>query len=432
VIFVSFLTMSSSLPSVKDTYFQHKLLTRIHGKPIYETLQSLATEIKANAASVPSTLGGGQYGHLGLILSVDRYATLANTIPWVSPPNPGPFAPPANGTGPQLEAAKDVWRELKLSFDLCQATEKALIAQIVESIDPIYLRALLNRVTGQYSTDVRAILLHLFTTHGKITPHQVKAKEMVTLNMHYDISLPVDTVFNAIDDLVDLAEHALSPMSMQQMIDLAYVIFARQPILQQDLRLWNRRPPIVRTWAHMLQHFRDAQTDLSYLPTAGDVFHQQPFHQANAVAEMADLVAQRLLETMPPHDTPPPATVHPTDTANAAFQQRDLTLAAREAALLSQMTEMMSMMRTGAAASSSVSHQRDTRQSGGRSNRSNARSGRRGSRRSTPAPRSYCWSHGACAHSSSQCNTQLPGHQSSATFTNMQGGSTSNCYWLPA
>ena len=424
--------MSSSLPSVKDTYFQHKLLTRIHGKPIYETLQSLATEIKANAASVPSTLGGGQYGHLGLILSVDRYATLANTIPWVSPPNPGPFAPPANGTGPQLEAAKDVWRELKLSFDLCQATEKALIAQIVESIDPIYLRALLNRVTGQYSTDVRAILLHLFTTHGKITPHQVKAKEMVTLNMHYDISLPVDTVFNAIDDLVDLAEHALSPMSMQQMIDLAYVIFARQPILQQDLHLWNRRPAIVRTWAHMLQHFRDAQTDLSYLPTAGDVFHQQPFHQANAVAEMADLVAQRLLETMPPHDTPPPATVHPTDTANAAFQQRDLTLAAREAALLSQMTEMMSMMRTGAAASSSVSHQRDTRQSGGRSNRSNARSGRRGSRRSTPAPRSYCWSHGACAHSSSQCNTQLPGHQSSATFTNMQGGSTSNCYWLPA
>jgi hypothetical protein len=424
--------MSTSLPSVKDTYFQHKVLTRIHGKPIYETLQTLATEIKANAASVPSTLGGGQYGHLGLILSVDRYATLADTIPWVSPPNPGPFAPPANGTGPQLEAAKDVWRELKLSFDLCQATEKALIAQIVESIDPIYLRALLNRITGQYSTDVRAVLLHLFATHGKITPHQVKAKEMSTLNMHYDISLPVDTVFNAIDDLVDLAEHALSPMSLQQMIDLAYVIFARQPILQQDLRLWNRRPTIERTWVNMLQHFRDAQTDLSYLPTAGDVFHQQPFHQANAVAEMADLVAQRLLETMPPHDTPPPATVPPTDTANAAFQQRDLTLAAREAALLSQMTEMMSMMRTGAAASSNVSNQRDTRQSSGRSNRSNARSGRRGSHRSTPAPRSYCWSHGACAHSSSQCNTQLPGHQSSATFTNMQGGSTSNCYWLPA
>ena len=418
--------MSTSLPSVKDTYFQHKMLKRISGQPTYETLQILSTEIKANAASVPSTLGGGQYGHLGLILSADRYATLPNTVPWVRPPNPGPFAPPANGTGPQLEAAKDVWRELKLSFDLCQATEKALIAQIVESIDPIYLRPLLNRITGQYSTDVSAVLLHLFATHGKITPQQVKAKEMSTFNMHYDISLPVDTVFNAIDDLIDLAEHALSPMSPQQMIDLAYVIFARQPILQQDLRLWNRRPTNERTWANMLQHFRDAQSDLSYLPTAGDVFHQQPFHQANAVSEMADLVAQRLLEAIPPGDTPP------TDTANAVFQQRNSALAAREAALLTQMTDMMALMRNGATATSNVSHPRDTRQPGSCSGRSNARSSHRGSRRPVSAPRSYCWSHGACAHSSSQCNTQLPGHQSSATFTNMQGGSTSNCYWLSA
>jgi hypothetical protein len=76
------------------------MLKRIHGQPTYETLQNLSTEIEANAALVPSTLGGGQYGHLGLILSVDCYATLANTIPWVSPPNPGPFVPPANGTGP--------------------------------------------------------------------------------------------------------------------------------------------------------------------------------------------------------------------------------------------------------------------------------------------------------------------------------------------
>ena len=259
--------------------------------------------------------------------------------------------PPAGGTGPQIEAAKDVWRELKLSFELCQATEKALIAQIVESIDQIYLRALLNRTTGQYSSDIRAVLLHLFATHGKITPQQVKAKEMSTFNMHYDISLPVDTVFNTIDDLADLAEHALSPMTSQQMMDMVYVIFARQPILQQDLRLWNRRPPAERTWANMLTHFREAQSDLSSLPTAGDIFHQQPAHQVNTVATMADLVAQRLLDALPP-DAPPPVAL-PTDAANAAFQQRDSALAAREAALLTQMSEMMSLLRTGSSSGGS-------------------------------------------------------------------------------
>jgi hypothetical protein len=49
--------------------------------------------------------------------------------------------------------------------------------------------------------------------------------------MHYDITQPVDTLFNTIEDLADLAEHATSPMSAQQQIDMAYLIFAGEPIL---------------------------------------------------------------------------------------------------------------------------------------------------------------------------------------------------------
>ena len=70
--------------------------------------------------------------------------------------------------------------------------------------------------------------------------------------MSYDISMPVDTVFNAIDDLSDLSENGGSTMTTRQMIDLAYVIFAKLPILQHDLRLWNRRPLTDKTWANML------------------------------------------------------------------------------------------------------------------------------------------------------------------------------------
>jgi hypothetical protein len=277
--------MMSKIPSVNDTYFQHKVLTKVHGTPTYETLMTLSTELKANASSVPSTLGGGLYGHLGLILSAERYATLANSVPWTNPGNPGPFAPPAGATAAQLEAAKDVWRELKYSFDFYQATEKALIAQVVDSIDPIYLRALLNRATGQYASGIRDVLLHLFSTHGKITPQQVKAKEIGIYNMVYSIVLPVDTVFNAVDDLVDLADHAGSALTNQQMIDLAYVVLSKEPIFQQDIRLWNRKPPADKTWDNMLEHFRNAQTDLNALPTAGELYHQGP-HHANTVMTM--------------------------------------------------------------------------------------------------------------------------------------------------
>ena len=61
---------------------------------------------------------------------------------------------------------------------------------------------------------------HLFATYGKITPQQVKNKEMELYNFPFDISQPVDVLFNAIEDLADLADHANSPMTPQQMIDL--------------------------------------------------------------------------------------------------------------------------------------------------------------------------------------------------------------------
>ena len=368
-------------------------------------------------------MGGGQHGHLGLLISPVRYAALVHTEPWVTPVNPGPFVPPAGGTGSQIEAAKDVWRELKQSFELCQATEKALVAQIVESIDPICIRALLNRATGQqYSTSIRAVGLHLFTTYGKITPQQVKGKEMDLYNMHYDISQPVDTVFNTIlFFLAKLAEHAVSPMSAQQMIDLAYVIFAKQPILQHDLRLWNRRPLAERTWPLMLEHFRDAQADLSSLPTAGDIYHLQPGHQANTVQSMADLVAQRLLDDMPPvvdssADTP--------DLANS-LQRRESDLQSREAAMLTQMQDL-TLMRASATTPSTRPNCQST--SCGRGSRNTDRGrGRNNSSRGSNT-RLYCWSHGACAQTGAECNS-YPLHRP-PNFCHLRLYAGRQHYWL--
>ena len=458
------------IPSVNDTYFQHKLLTKIHGQPSYESLQTVSTELKANASLVPSTLGGGQHGHLGLLLSVARYQPLPHTIPWVTPGNPGPFAPPA-GTGPQIEAARDVWRSLKQEFDVCQATDKALTAQLVDSIDPIYMRSMLNRVTGQYNGGIRAIVSELFFTYGKITPQQIKAKEMSVYNMHYDIVLPVDTVFNSIDDLSDLAEHAMSPspMTEQQRIDLAYVIFSKCPLLQPDLRLWNRRPAAERTYVNLTQHMREAQADLSSLPTAADVYQQQPAHNAN-LATIADLVLQRLYEEQaeaPPVEPAPIAdtsTAAHTEVANS-LQRRETDLQTREAAMRAQMQDMMtSMMRNQNNNNNNNNNRNNDYRSrrnndnngnnnhNGNSNNNNNNNGNNGNnsnsngnrnennqgnnnnndRRNNRSrdPNKYCWTHGACVHNSASCRTPASGHQTTATFSNMMGGSTNRCFWM--
>jgi hypothetical protein len=348
---------------------------------------------------------------------------LANTIPWITLVNPGPFVPPAGATRPQLEAAQEVWRAKKLAFEICQATEKALIAQVVKSIDSIYLRVLLNCPTGQCAANLRNVLSHLFATHGKVTPQRIRTKENAFCNMAFDISQPVDTVFNAIDHLADLANHANSALSQQQMMDLAYVIFAKHPILQQDLQSWNRMTTVQRTWANMITHFHEAQEDLSSLPTAGDMFHQ-----ANSMSTMADLVAQLLLEAMPPT---PPEPVVPSNTINTAITQREILLAAREAALLTQIQEMMTVLCMGTT-NNHTQQQRNNRGRGGGGGRtSTTTSTTNNGNRRTPSPCQYCWTHGACAHNSLECNLPQDGHQTTTTFQNMQGGSTNNLQWVP-
>jgi hypothetical protein len=429
--------LSTRIPSVKDTYFQHKLLTKIHGKPTYPTLQTLYTELKANAGSVPTTLGGGLHGHLGLLLPPTSYATLQPATAWVTPPNPGPFVPPNPGTTAQINAARDVWNALHHQFEVCQATDKALLAQVVDAIDEIYLRALLNRATGQYSSTIRDLMTHLFTTYGQLTPQQVKAKEAEVYNLHFDISQPVDILFNAIEDLSALATHASSPMSNQQMIDMAYVIFAKQPILQQDLRAWKRFPPVDRTWANMITHFREAQNDLSSLPVASDFYHQTPAHQANHVDMIADLVAQRLLDTVTPMLDPTPPSPVAVVAAPAPPPQHVAAVAAATspdlASIQQQLQQLVAIMAaTTTAASTATPAPRPNNQPARNYGRGRGYGrGREGRGQTTaPSPRMYCWTHGACAHSSTDCNNKAPGHQPTATFTDMKGGSIHNCFWI--
>ena len=81
----------------RDTHFETKDLTPIHGEPIAKSLLRLTNELKANARSVLSNLGGGNHGHLGLVLSPPDYALISNVL-FNRPNHPGPLIIPANTT----------------------------------------------------------------------------------------------------------------------------------------------------------------------------------------------------------------------------------------------------------------------------------------------------------------------------------------------
>ena len=52
-----------------STYFEHPMLTKIHGEPDFSSLQRLENQIKVNLSSVNTNLGGEGNRHLGLTLT---------------------------------------------------------------------------------------------------------------------------------------------------------------------------------------------------------------------------------------------------------------------------------------------------------------------------------------------------------------------------
>ena len=83
--------------------FPIKTLPLIDGEPTYESINNIMQILYANAATLPTTTGGGTHGHIGLIMKPEIYSTLSE-IPYTIPADPGPipiYTPTSSGLAQQ-------------------------------------------------------------------------------------------------------------------------------------------------------------------------------------------------------------------------------------------------------------------------------------------------------------------------------------------
>ncbi len=83
-----------SLTTYRETLFEFPDLRVIHGEPTYESLCHLTTQLKANALPIHTTLGGGQHGYMGLVVSPAQYTILLPEL-YIHPEHPPPLDTPA-------------------------------------------------------------------------------------------------------------------------------------------------------------------------------------------------------------------------------------------------------------------------------------------------------------------------------------------------
>ena len=409
----------------RSIYFAFPNLTAINGEPDADILIKLKNQLKANASSVPSNLGGGNHGHLGLILSPQTYAMVSN-LPFVQPAHPGPLAIPVGTTAAMASVLREQHQENVRLFREVTGVEKALKQQILKAIEQQWLLAITDRNSQSLTGTIAQILEFLFDTYGYVSTTMLEKKEEGLRELDYHPRQPVDIVFNTVEDLVDYAEMANTPYSQAQIIGMAYTKFNRTGLLSIAINEWNRKPTVQKTWIALKAHFRQARKELK--ETSGSTIGSSQLNEtANLVQQVVDGVQQALLPSDAAHDPTAEILQQVVNSASATTTTQQ-QLMQQIANLQQTVTQMQFQLNTS---NQQQPHAFDPAGRGGRGGGYQGR-GRGGGRGGAPLryPRRYnlyCWTHGGCGHLGGACRDKKPGHKDEATFENKMGGSTANC-----
>ena len=427
---------SYNIKNYRTTHFQHPTLDKIHGQPTLDSLLHLIRQLKINAQSVPTTLGGGQLGYLALVLSDNSYNAIPNARPFLRPNHPGPFVvsiptgvtrrsttTPTTVTAAEVTQQKADWDVQVRLYNECQAVEQALRQQLVEAVESDYLDALRNPHTDMVQSSIPTIIDHLRNNYGSITDEELSDREDALKALIYDPSYAVDTVFTKIKKHQELASLMNNPLTDKQQVSIAYKVFNKAGVFQNDLIKWNKTNDNNKTLNNFKVHMRNSWNELNKVGALK--IRDSNINNVNLINEVTEkqqlladeireefsnqlksTIADAMLMLQVPNNIPPSQT-------DISSTTNDSTHSVNTLSTMKSMISTIQELKNEIASLKANSNNKNIDPN------INPKTGK--------PWRRYCWTHGCCTHSSRNCPNKAPGHKNNATFKNRQGGSNENC-----
>ena len=397
--------------------FEFPVLTKITGRPQYSNLKTIKDELKANAGKVQCDLGGGNNGHLGLLLKPAEY-THVNPTAYVRPVHPGVVIPIGGSQieNTNLRAAYN--EELRL-FREANAVEEALTKQLSDALPPHYLKKYRNVHSNKISSPIRDILDELFTTYGAITDEELSERENTLRARIFDITHPLVELYNATEELQEIAIASSSPFTDKQMVSIGLKLIRNMNDYEKARGEWMAKPSVDKTWTTFKTHFDDAYSYL--LGLRGETMRNTAFQQqANMLsslitevneqrevdkAEMFRFVDDAKSSILDAMSTVPSLLSADSDSAS------DLTPPSVQTANVTQQDQIqLQMLQILERIDKKLDERKPSTQT-----------------RTRRVLTSYCWTHGAGNHKSADCRNKKDGHKDNATFDNRMNGSSAFC-----
>ena len=419
-----------------SSYFKYKTPTPIRGEPTHKSLKRLKLELQANASSVETDLGGGNHGYLGLILTDQEYATIPHTAPFVPPTYPAALNIPSDATQIQALQLKDEHQEAKRLYLECKNVEKASLRHIQDAIEEKYLESLVDEYTNLLNGDVPDMLTYLFWNYGKVRSEEVAQKEAEVMTLSWQPTEPMVLLTRPLEQLQKLATQANIPCTDNQILEKGLSLIRATRDFEYALTQWENKQQNQKTWATFKTHFHEAQLQLKQI--RGPTMQQAGYHHANSLAQQIQEQLQERdsqmiahLHNIPSLTTSSISSSEPSTSSSEEVYSANMVQDATQLEILKLLRQIQLDMKP--------QQQQNTNRPSYTNRPSSPSQPTRRPRilRATKTPDDatlyrpckgkYCWTHGACGHSSANCKDKAPGHRDEATKENKMNGSKAWC-----
>ena len=226
-------------------------VTKIHGQPTNQDLTTLEKELIAILANIPTTLGGGNHGHAGILMEPTRYLLTAG-VPFNNPTNPGNYplniaGNAAAGVRARAEAEhKEEVREYETYQGVIQATKDIFL----ETVDHEYLIEIEDEILGFLNQTPTDMLNHLRNRGGALDFADTKTL-LAERDGEWDASEVPQLYFNRVEKAIQGLTRAGINSDLNERRDMALYYLKASGEFDAAVREWENRPTVNKTWQNI-------------------------------------------------------------------------------------------------------------------------------------------------------------------------------------
>ena len=250
-------------------------------RPTAIHVRQLTKELVQCAMAIPTTLGGGAHGHLGLILSANAYQALPGPPQAFQRPANPPRLAIAAGAGAHTIANQTAEHQRSLhEYTMCNKVDLALKAMILKAVPRIYLAPLANAIYEFANVTTAQLLAHLVTNYGTINEDDL-ATNLENCEAAWDPNTPIESVVANTNYCAQFAEAGEDEISDANKVRLTLKAVEKSGVLEDAITDWRKKPAADRTWANLPAHLIAYNKERTRKTTAA----QAGFNAANAATQ---------------------------------------------------------------------------------------------------------------------------------------------------